>query len=212
MRGQRNFAAPDGERVLGKAQLDRFLAWLSGTQAKVIMIVSPVPIVHARSFIVNTFDLPLLGIADDLRDEWEHASNWTERDLLLNAVFECSNRTKRQVVFLSGDVHISASFKLFHRDFPGALVHQLTSSGITYAALSPLARQGLRFVVAKRGTLGYPAGVPNEKRVHFTTLHTYQNNHFAIVRYSSETASVAFDVFGASEDSGAITKLQRIEL
>lgn len=212
MRGHRNFGAPDGERVLGKAQLERFTSWLSQTEAKAIMIVSPVPIVHARSFIVNTFDLPLLGIADDLRDEWEHDSNWTERDRLLDAVFRQSNASKRKVVFLSGDVHISASFKLFHRDFPDASVHQLTSSGITYAALSPLARQGLRLSVAKRGTLGYPDAVPIERRVHFTTLHTFQKNHFAIVRYSKLGQSISFDVFGATTDSGAITKLERIEL
>lgn len=212
MRGHRNFGGADGERVLGKAQMERFTTWLSQTPARAIMIVSPVPIVHARSFIVNTFDLPLLGIADDFRDEWEHESNWTERDRLLGTVFQLSNATKRKVVFLSGDVHISASFKLFHRDFPDASVHQLTSSGITYAALSPLARQGLRLSVAKRGTLGYRDSVPNGERVHFTTLHTYQKNHFAIVRYSKEGTSIAFDVFGASDDTGAITKLERIQL
>jgi hypothetical protein len=37
-------------------------------------------------------DLPLLGLADDLRDEWAHRSNWEERNDLLSAVFDYSQQ------------------------------------------------------------------------------------------------------------------------
>jgi alkaline phosphatase D len=81
MRGCREYdldrlAARDGkgakDRILGKAQLARFQAWLEsiGEETRVVYIVSPVPVVHWTGFKVNTFDV--LGAKDDFRDEWDH--------------------------------------------------------------------------------------------------------------------------------------------
>lgn len=210
MRGHRNYGGEDGERILGKAQMERLEAWLASAAGEVLFVVSPVPVVHASSFVVNNLDLHLLGIADDLRDGWEHETNWTERNRLLTAVFSRSHATERPVVFLSGDVHIAGAFKLYHQAYPKARVHQLTSSGITFAALSELMRRGLKLIVSAHGALGDAPGTPEADRFRFKTLHTYHRNHFAIVRASE--GNVSFDVFGANADDHAVTKLNRIHL
>ncbi len=152
MRGHRDYERETDDKVLGKEQLDRFLEWLKGQESsdsKVVFIISPVPVVHSSSFIVNTADLYLLGIADDFRDEWEHESNWTERDKILDAVFDFSVRNNKKVIFLSGDVHLGAAFKLSRKSQMKAEVYQLTSSGITYAKAPTTL---LKMTVKEKGT------------------------------------------------------------
>ena len=136
MRGHRKFApkAKGGKQILGGPQMQRFVDWLASDparNARVVFVVASVPVVHHRSWIVNRFDEG--GLKDDFRDQWEHDSNWKERRALLGAVGRFSQETGRRVVFLSGDVHMSAAFRLFDRDNPEARVYQLTSSGITYS-------------------------------------------------------------------------------
>ena len=152
MRGQRNFNRATDDRVLGRDQMNRLLSWLSRDDvqsAPVVFIISPVPVVHVCSFVVNHLDLPFLGIADDLRDEWEHNSNWKERNVMLRAVFDLSERTGHRVIFLSGDVHMAASFRILHKDAPHSRVYQLTSSAISYSAFP-----GLQYMVRETGALG----------------------------------------------------------
>ena len=139
MRGHRNFERAEN-RILGEAQLARLLAWFDGPatrNARVLFIVSPVPVVHASEFIVNHMDLNAFGLADDLRDEWEHETNWEERDQILDKVFAVSKADGKRIVFLSGDVHIGAAFKLSRKGFGEAKVYQLTSSAITYYMRAP---------------------------------------------------------------------------
>lgn len=103
MRGQRDYNRVSNDRILGKDQMERLQEWLKSdeaTSASALFIVSPVPLVHIENFIVNYLDLPLLGLADDLRDEWAHRSNWEERNELLSAVFDYSQDRKKRVVFL----------------------------------------------------------------------------------------------------------------
>ena len=68
MRGQREFDLArlrkrDGrnatDRILGKRQLARLMAWLKtvSKETKVVYIVSPVPVVHWTGFAVNTGDV-----------------------------------------------------------------------------------------------------------------------------------------------------------
>jgi alkaline phosphatase D len=214
-RGHRDYNKPDGERVLGREQMARFHAWLqSEINRQVLFVVSPVPLVHASSFIVNIADISILGLADDLRDEWEHESNWTERNTLLEAAFQWSHSQRRRVIFLSGDVHIGAAFKLHHRKYPGALVYQLTSSAITYA-LSGLGRRALQLVVNDRGSLGDRKNVPEADRYHFTLLQKFGGSNYAIVRVKAAPdgkTAVGYDLFGGTEDREGIIKLGRLVL
>ncbi|KAA3606787.1 MAG: alkaline phosphatase family protein [Planctomycetota bacterium] len=217
MRGKRDFKAPQA-RILGLPQKKRFEKWLESPKAasaKVLFVVAPVPVVHLKSFVSNYLDLPLLGIADDLRDGWEHESNWEERDWLLDQVFQISHQRKQTVVILSGDVHVGASFRLTRRAHPDAKVYQLTTSAITYCK-SP--GRLLRLAVANRGELEYrKKGTPSPtKRVQFHRLgKVFTANNFAMVGVNIPAqgeAELYWDLYGAGEESDELVRLNRLNL
>ena len=220
MRGHRDYERPTDDKVLGKDQLDRFLEWLDGEEvknSKIVFIISPVPVVHSSSFIVNTADLYLLGIADDFRDEWEHESNWTERDKILDAVFDFSVNSKKKVIFLSGDVHLGASFKLTRDSHKAAQVYQLTSSGITYAKAPTTL---LKMTVKDNGYLGYFKKDKNGDKIvthnktKYNKLNLCDSNNFALIRAVSDGThvKVCWDLYGSTDDEGEVIKLKRITI
>ena len=140
MRGYREFDLKvlkrrDGQnatdRILGRSQWQRFKSWMQAIpdQTKVIYIVSPVPVVHWSNLAVNSADV--FGAKDDLRDEWDHETNHRERDKMLTALFTLSHSRQIPVVFLSGDVHLSAVFRLTHQKYRQARVFQVTASPLT---------------------------------------------------------------------------------
>lgn len=214
MRGQRDFNRKTNDKILGAGQMGRFMAWLSSPavqDAPAIFIVSPVPVVHVCNFIVNHFDIPLLGTADDLRDEWEHESNWDERNEILDAVFKLSQPTKKPIVFLSGDVHVAAAFKLFRKKTPDAQVFQLTSSGITYAKLSA----ALKFAVREKGELGDSAKRLKDKPTSFRLLHRVLcQNNFGIVEARNEAGVpiVSWNIYGNTEQPDEVMRLKSVKL
>lgn len=202
MRGHHNYNRAE-LRSLGVEQWMRFEAWLNqqyNDPPRILFIISPVPVVHFNSFAINEIDLSLLGYQDDQRDHWEHRSNWDERNKLLSLVFRWSQQTQGKVIFISGDVHIGAAFKISHPDSPEARVFQLTSSGITYADLSPFARRVLEFGVQKDGVLGDRKGnVPYRVR----NLALCRHYNFGIVRLADKDngdVGVIYDLFGGKHD------------
>ena len=205
-RGQRNYEGKNGERILGQAQFERFTSWLaSAKNAEIAFVISPVPTVHASNFIVNKADIALLGLADDLRDEWEHESNWLERNRLLDAAFGWSEETGKRLVFLSGDVHVSAAFKLAHRRFPNARVYQLTSSGITYAT----APVGLKLAVCNDGVLGDKSGVEKKDRWYFRLIQpVFSGNNFGMlhVRPGTPEPTLSYVLFGNAASGDGVVK------
>jgi alkaline phosphatase D len=211
-RGHRDYEGSAGQRILGTAQLARFEDWLSrARKAEIAFVISPVPTVHASSFIVNHADIALLGLADDLRDEWEHKSNWVERNRLLEAAFGWSEETGKRLVFLSGDVHVSAAFKLAHRRFQKARVFQLTSSGITYATAPP----GLKLAVSEAGSLADASAVKDKDRYHFRLIQpVFSGNNFGMihVRPGEGESTLAYDLFGNAARGDGVLKLKRLVL
>lgn len=218
MRGQRDYnRTKTNDRVLGAAQMQRFKDWLTSDTVKraaAIFVVSPVPVVHANSFVVNHLDI--LGMADDMRDEWERASNWVERDVLLDAAFGAAKAGAKALFFLSGDVHIGAAFKLTHKNYPDAKVYQLTSSAITYD-LPWLNATALTLIIKRHGTLQRDAvGLPN---VAFELLsEPCKTNNFAVVKMHAKEngqgnqVEVLWDLYGTAEYGTAVTKLERLTL
>ncbi len=219
MRGHRNFAASDGERILGGAQLRRVVDWLASDAARdagVVFVVASVPVVHHRSWVVNRFDHG--GLKDDLRDQWEHDSNWQERRVLLDAVGKLSQETGRRVVFLSGDVHMSAAFRLFDRDNPGARVYQLTSSGITYSGKARI--PSIPFFGNRIGDYvvpdeGFVAGTG--KRWSFEGIQeVIEAQNFALLhctRRPGGDVDVTWDLHGASDsESDGVVRYPSVEL
>jgi alkaline phosphatase D len=203
LRGHRNYNRRTANKVLGKPQLERIETWLASPEvvsAKAIFITVPVPIVHHRNFIVNHADIGFFGIADDVRDQWEHKSNWAERDKLLTAVFKHSAKYKKAVLFLSGDVHVGAAFSLNNDKYPEAKVFQLTSSAVTYANYHGSI---LRLIIKQSGELGHNKS-SRYGVTRFNNLCVFEENNFAVVRttgLSSEEPAITFDLYGASEDN-----------
>ncbi|MDH3440877.1 MAG: alkaline phosphatase family protein [Gammaproteobacteria bacterium] len=213
MRGHRRYdRRPGRSKILGDDQWDRFENWLKKPQtinSPAVLIVSPVPVVHVSSFITNTLDLPALGIADDLRDEWEHHSNRDGRKRLLKNVFDFSQRYKKPVLFLSGDVHLGAAFKLQREGMTNAKVFQLTSSAITYAK-SP--GKLLKLVVRNRGTIDVGA---NNPRTSFERLHLFEDNNFGLIHVRKKPrkpAEIMWDLYGSSGEEDQVIRLKRVRL
>ena len=195
--------------------MQRFKDWLGSDtvkNAESIFVVSPVPVVHARSFVVNYLDV--LGVADDMRDEWEHESNWVERDVLLDAAFAAAKANGKSLYVLSGDVHIGAAFRMTHKRYPDASVYQLTSSAITYDL--PWAKaSALAFVVREKGLLQRDQE-HSEPNVAFQLLmEPCKTNNFALInvqRNDGGTTEVHWDLYGSAEQRATVTKLERLVL
>lgn len=214
MRGAHDYEAEE-QRLLGPQQWERFKDWINRetlSDSKVLFVVSPVPVLHLSEFIANTLDLTLLGLADDLRDEWEHKSNHAERDELLSLVFDRAHQSGKRVVFLSGDVHVSAAFRLSRAGQRRARVYQLTSSGITYCK-APGAL--LRLAVRNRGHLGVAKGQP---KISFERLQeVFTDNNFATIHLEPDRNDlsgirVAWDLYGDSGEPGRVQRLRRLEI
>ncbi|MBP6365733.1 MAG: alkaline phosphatase family protein [Nitrosomonas sp.] len=213
MRGQRDYTRTTNDRILGQAQMERFKAWLESDtfkHAQSVFVVSPVPVVHAKSFIVNYLDV--LSLADDLRDQWEHESNWVERDELLDAAFKAAHAHGKPLFLLSGDVHIGAAFHLSHKEYPDTPVYQLTSSAITYD-LPWTQASVLALAVRKRGFLQRDSE-NTESNVSFQLLmEPCKTNNFALINVQNNDqgkVEVRWDLYGSAELSAAVTKLERL--
>ncbi len=134
-RGHRETSA-GGATILGKPQMRRFKRWLEAVdpdRTPFVFVVSSVPVLHLSSMAANMDGLADHlpgGLGDDLRDSWEHSAHDIERKELLDAVFAAAARGLRPV-FLSGDVHIAAAFRMQR----GAeTVYQVTSSALSFSS------------------------------------------------------------------------------
>jgi len=131
----------DEVSLLGKQQLADFEQWLKRDEtgeAKAVFIVSAVPFLHWKQYVMDIGEvINPGGTRDDVRDEWDHVKNHTERNRVMDAIFDFSAKHDNKKVFiLSGDVHSAACFQ-FKLAGSEAKVYQLTSSAITYAKLFP---------------------------------------------------------------------------
>lgn len=216
LRGQRDYNRKTTNKVLGSAQLKRIRSWLESDevkQASAIFLVVPVPVVHHRNFIVNYMDIGFFGIADDVRDQWEHKSNWVERDKLLAAVFKLSHEQGKTVSILSGDVHVGAAFSLSNSKYPDAKVFQLTSSAITYAKYHGSL---LRLIVKDSGELGQTNAAADKYGVtRFNNLCIFEENNFGVVNVkglSTGELKMTWDLYGASADNEMMVRRGPIKL
>ena len=192
----------DPNILLGQAQYDRFTAWLDSAEAKnarVLFVVSPVPVVHWIDRLVNYVDL---GEAkDDFMDEWGHETNWIERNQLLQTIFASIYKSGRKLVFLSGDVHCASVFRMQHRKFPAARVYQVTSSAIS------------RKPAPKISLIGISSGGPMDgnKDVSCERLYALTGaKNFAMIRVRSldqeNDAEVIVDLHWPGGEEGEVTK------
>jgi alkaline phosphatase D len=183
-------------RILGQAQLSRFKQWLDNqdvSKTPFLFILSAVPVVHLSSVVANA-DNNLLSditdIDDDLRDAWEHKMHDSERRALLDMLFAAAKRGFR-VSILSGDVHVSAAFRLTDNR-SNKCIYQLTSSAITYN---------------KSRTLGWMLGKAAADEGHsadgysFTRLALYTDTNFSLVVVDPNADQVIFQLYGGQSVS-----------
>lgn len=214
MRGHRDFNR-DSLRILGPQQWERLTNWIDRQyrgDSRVLFIVSPTPVVHLNNFILNNFDIPYMVVTDDMRDNWEHEAHGEEKNKLLGTVFQFSQETQRPVIFLSGDVHLGAGFKLSHQDFPAARVFQLTSSPITHATIKKFSRRILEMLVKESGNLGT---IPGNTPYQFQNLYLCRRNNFGIVRVKETDEgelSIKYDLFGGTGRGDGTVEKKRIDL
>ena len=134
-RGHRNINN-DHQKILGQAQFDRFVQWaeaLDVEKTPYVFVISAVPVLHIMKGVIkreHTKIADITNIQDDLRDAWEHPLHDHERRALLKVMFGLAEKGFKPS-FLSGDVHVSAVFRMV--DSGGHSIYQLTSSAITYA-------------------------------------------------------------------------------
>ncbi|KZN40955.1 alkaline phosphatase D family protein [Pseudoalteromonas luteoviolacea] len=179
-RGHHQFDNPNGYDLLGSSQFERVKSWFGNipSTTKAIFIVSPVPIVHWSSTVVNMADVS--AYKDDFRDEWDHEANHAERNELLDLAFNASQQLGVPVVFLSGDVHCAASFKL-KRHANSGTVYQFTASGVTRKP-APFVSKAIS---CSTGTLDGCNVVTKFERLAFKT-----ENNFGILKLSVKNEQV----------------------
>ena len=173
-RGDHKYQKDGSSNLLGLAQFNRFRAYI--TQAaqhkKAIFVVLPVPVIHWSATLVNAADIA--SLRDDFRDEWDHESNHKERGKLLKLVHDVSHKYNIPIIFLSGDVHCAACFKITQTGSLGR-VYQFTASGVTRAVV-PIE---FELLVAKRGDVG----VGQEGKVmRYERLSFLTRNNFATLK------------------------------
>ena len=142
------------DRVMGPAGWAALEAGMAAAPAGApVFLVSTVPALGPRLSLVEGLHRLVPGVQkyeDDLRDQWQsraHRAEW--RRLLALAVDRAERRGP--VTFLSGEIHLAARGELTTPG--GAVLHQLTASGISHPPPPRAFAAGL-------GALGALGGAP----------------------------------------------------
>ncbi len=181
--------------ILGSEQLERFEGWLEALdpeETKVVFVLSTVPVIHMATLMANMADswvAKKFGLNDDLRDSWENKRHDKERKRLMGALFKAADRGQK-VVILSGDVHLAAAFKVTNGK---SIIHQLTSSAITYNLPLWQSYFFAKFGVADDGTTreGYK----------FKRLALYGESNYSVVKVDPNGGKprIVFQLYGEQE-------------
>jgi len=150
-------------QVMNTEQWHQVIDWLKKMAAdasthNTLLVISPVPLVYRR-FQDWISELPGEHAGeDDLRDHWNHKNHESERNKLVNQLFNAlrfdpagtdyMNQDKRadmgfgRVTLLSGDVHVGA-LGFLERTDTQAEIAQIISSGIIHPEPGPVAWAGV---------------------------------------------------------------------
>jgi hypothetical protein len=131
LRSERDFHR---QRVLageGWARLDTFLEEATERDVPTVFVGLSVPLVHASPLLMRLLEGLRTTHGRDVRDRWSVPHFAADRTRLLERLFEWqSARPRRQVIVLSGDVHVGAAFNVRPRSGSGRFT-QWTSSALS---------------------------------------------------------------------------------
>ncbi len=143
LRGERDF---EKGRVMGDrgwSLLDGFLEEAAERGVPTVFIGASVPIIHASPAMMTALERLKTSSGRDVRDRWSVPTFAAERTKLFERLFAWqSAKPERQVIVLSGDVHVGAAFSVRPRRGRGHF-RQWTSSALS----TP---DGLKHVLANR--------------------------------------------------------------
>ncbi len=125
------------------ARLDGFLADAERRGTRTVVIAASVPVVHAAPSLMRALERWPTGTGRDIRDRWDVPAFAAQRTRLTSRLLDWqTGGDRRQVVLLSGDVHVAAAFSMRPRRGPGRLA-QWTSSALSTPG-------GMQHVLANR--------------------------------------------------------------
>lgn len=204
LRGHHDVENPQKKNyLLGSGQLARFEAWLTAagkSASPLLFVVSPVPFVHWKSFVMTAGSM-VPSAKDDVMDEWDHPSNHADRDHLLEQAFKALDKRGKTLVFISGDVHCAAAFRLSNAKYPNASICQVTSSAISRRPAGKMASS----VIARSGTLY------NNDEVYFEHLFSHsEDKNFALFKVGAGGALTVELCWPGGEQGEAVVKSIRL--
>ncbi|QGA48447.1 alkaline phosphatase D family protein [Pseudomonas brassicacearum] len=203
MRGHHDVETPEKKNfLLGTKQIERFQEWLKSSvnsSSPLLFVVSPVPFVHWKSVLLTAGSW-LDSAKDDCMDEWDHSSNHAERNILLDSIFPALDKSGKTLVFISGDVHCAAAFRLSHDKYRKASIYQVTSSAISRMPAGQFAGTG----IANSGKIN------GHDSIYFEHLFSHsEDKNFAIFHVAGgASASVDLCWPGGSQGEAVVKTLR----
>jgi phosphodiesterase/alkaline phosphatase D-like protein len=131
IRGKRDWSSG---HLLGEQQWQACMDYLddaANSPMQTLFVVTSVPVAHVSRWLPLVAE-PIPGkMGDSVRDRWTARAFRPQRDALLEKLLEWENAApRRQVILLSGDVHVAAAYTIRPRSGPGK-IEQFTSSAFT---------------------------------------------------------------------------------
>ncbi|UCD38639.1 MAG: alkaline phosphatase family protein, partial [Fidelibacterota bacterium] len=125
--------------LLSDEQFEWLKDWFAseGKECRVVFVVCSVPLVHVSYAIsrkANKLIMKHLGLADDLRDQWNSKAYIADTRRFIRLLFDEANERGIRIVVLGGDVHVGTFAALRSSDPKHELhpvIYQFTSSPIS---------------------------------------------------------------------------------
>lgn len=145
--------------ILSEVQWQRLDTWRQEHGARTaernryrhVLLVSSIPLVYMRFQPGVESAASMIGMRDDLLDQWESVIHRGERTRLMMNLFELARDSSCAVTVLSGDAHVasralmrSRNVRHLHSGYAEVYIEQVTSSGIMHPPPSALELMGFR--------------------------------------------------------------------
>ena len=125
--------------ILGDEQKHWLENWLKkeARQCRVVFLACSVPVIHvthALAMMSNRTEMKLVGVSDDLGDQWSHTNFVKDMQAFAELLFDLSNREGVRFILLGGDVHVGTFAVLRSQrrsDEFHPVIYQCTSSPIS---------------------------------------------------------------------------------